>query len=125
MKHFAIAWLLACGAVPALACGACAEDKVAATYDHASVRDAVARGKVVVYCDLAGTRDFARVRAAASRLAGVDGRSVRVSQDNAALSFVLDAKRQSPRAAVTTLQAALGEHGRVALLKVEGAGASP
>ena len=40
MKRLAIALLLALPLSPALACGACDEDKIAATYDHAAVQRA-------------------------------------------------------------------------------------
>jgi hypothetical protein len=103
------------------ACGVCAEDKIAATYDHRSVREALARGRVVVYCDLAGLPDAGRVRTAAARVRGVDAGSVRVSAQPGALSFVLDPKQQSARSAVLALQAALPPGAKVSMLKVEGA----
>ena len=107
-------------AVPAQACGVCAEDKVAATYDHRSVKDALARGRVVVYCEVAGLRDVQRAHQAAARVRGVEPRSVRVSAEPAALSFVLDPKQQSAPAAVLALQAALPPGAKLAILKVEG-----
>jgi hypothetical protein len=103
------------------ACGVCAEDKIAATYDHRSVREALARGRVVVYCELAGLPDAGRVRVAAARMRGVDARSVRVSAQPGALSFVLDPRQQSAQAAVLALQAALPPGAKVSILKVEGA----
>lgn len=106
---------------PALACGVCAEDKIAATYDHRSVQEALARGRLVVYCELAGVPDVQQARRAAARVRGVDARSVRVSAQPAAVSFVLDPKQQSAQAAVLALQAALPRGAKVALLKVEGA----
>ncbi|GAB3758999.1 hypothetical protein GCM10028796_05520 [Ramlibacter monticola] len=119
MKAAALALLLA-AAVPAHACGVCAEDKVAATYDHRSVQEALARGRVVVYCEVTGLRDVQRARQAAARVRGVDARSVRVSAEPAALSFVLDPKQQPAPAAVLALQAALPPGARLAILKVEG-----
>jgi hypothetical protein len=114
----AVAALLAAG-TQALACGVCAEDKIAATYDHRSVREALARGRVVVYCDLGGLADVRRAGRAAERLRGVDAASVRVSAQPAALSFVLDPKQQSPQAAVLALQAALPAGAKPVVLKVE------
>ena len=108
------------GVAQAQACGICAEDKVAATYDYRTVQDALARGRVVVYCDLAGVQDVQRARQAAARVRGVDPRSVRVSAQPAAVSFVLDPKQQSAQAAVLALQAGLPAGARLAILKVEG-----
>jgi hypothetical protein len=108
----------------AQACGICAEDKVAATYDYHSVQDALARGRVVVYCELAGLADVQRARQAAARVRGVEARSVRVSAEPAAVSFVLDPKQQSAQAAVLALQAALPAGAKLAVLKVEGGSAA-
>lgn len=119
MKPALAGALLVLAAAQAQACGICAEDKVAATYDHRSVQDALARGRVVVYCELAGLPDVQRARLAAARVRGVDARSVRVSAEPAALSFVLDPKQQSAQAAVLALQAALPAGARLAILKVE------
>jgi len=118
LAPFAAALLLALAA-PAFACGVCAEDKIAATYDHASVREALARGRVVVYCEVAGLPDVQRARQAAARVRGVDARSVRVSAQPSAVSFVLDPKQQSAQAAVLALQAALPAGAKLAILKVE------
>jgi hypothetical protein len=88
----------------AWACGACVEDKVAATYDHAVVQGAAAQGRVVVFCELKGPIQAARIKKAAAGVPGLDLASVRVSVDPGALSFVLDPARQSPKAAVAGLQ---------------------
>jgi hypothetical protein len=120
MKASLAGALLLLGLAQAQACGICAEDKVAATYDYRSVQDALARGRVVVYCELAGWADVQRTRQAAARVRGVEARSVRVSAQPAALSFVLDPKQQSPQAAVLALQAALRTGTKLAILKVEG-----
>ncbi|WP_460890787.1 hypothetical protein, partial [Ramlibacter alkalitolerans] len=105
---------------PAQACGVCIEDKVAATYDYRSVQDPLARGRLVVYCDVVGLRDVQRARVAAARVRGVEARSVRVSAEPAAVSFVLDPKQQSAQAAVLAVQAALPAGTRLAILRVEG-----
>jgi hypothetical protein len=120
----ALAFVLLLGAtLPVQACGACAEDKIASTYDHASVRQALARGHVIVYCEPSPGTDVQRVRQAAAGARGVDARSVRVSAQPLALSFVLDPKQQSPQAAVLAVQAALPAGARLAILKVQGAAA--
>ena len=115
----AVLAVLFCASLQAQACGVCAEDKVAATYDYGSVQQALAHGRVVVYCDLAGVPDVQRARRLAARLRGVEPASVRVSAAPAALSFVLDPKQQSPQAAVLSLRAALPRTAQVTLLKVE------
>lgn len=116
--------LLALAAAGAQACGVCIEDKVAATYDHHSVKEALARGRLVVYCEVAGLADVQRAGRAAARVRGVDARSVRVSAEPAALSFVLDPRQQSAQAAVLALQAALPAGARLGILRVDGAAAA-
>lgn len=111
--------VMACAAVPAaIACGTCAEDRIAATYDHATAQRAAARGQVMVYCELGGRWDAAQVRRTAARVRGVDARTVRVAREPAALSFALDPKQQSPQAAVLALQAAMPAGTRVGLVRV-------
>jgi hypothetical protein len=82
-------------AVPAaLACGACIEDKVAATYDFAVVERAQSDHRVVVFAEIRGDQDAAKLeRAAASaakRTRGIDPASVRSAHAPLALSFALD-----------------------------------
>jgi hypothetical protein len=112
--------LLLVQAVGAWGCGVCIEDKVAATYDHPVVQRASARGATVVFCELSGPIDAARIRSAARRLRGLDVASVRVSANPAALSFALDTKQQSPQAAAAALQQAVPPGTRVKLLKLIG-----
>jgi hypothetical protein len=101
--------LFALGAPAVWACGVCVEDKVAATYDYAVVQHALARGQVVVYCEMSGRGrgGDARLRQAAARVPGLDAASVRISAEPAALSFALDAAKRSPAAAAAALQHAV------------------
>jgi hypothetical protein len=112
--------LLALAAPAAWGCGVCAEDKMAATYDHAVVQRASANGRVVVFCELAGAVDVERVRKAAKSVRGLDASSVRISANPAALSFALDSTRQSPDAAAAAVQRALDSRTRVKVLRVLG-----
>jgi hypothetical protein len=121
MRRLSAAALLV-AAAPAWSCGTCAEDRMAATYDHAVVQKAAASGRVMVFCALDGAAwDAARVRSAARRVGGVDAGSVRVAREPAGVSFALDAKRQSPEGAVLALQAAAPAGARVSLVRVLGA----
>lgn len=99
--------LLALFARTAWPCGACVEDQVAATYDHAVVQRAAAKGHVVVFCRLQGAVDVQRIKAAARGVSGLAVASVRVSAQPPAISFALDTARQSPQAAAAALQQAL------------------
>lgn len=61
--------------IAALACGACVEDRVAATYDHAIINAAIAKHQQVVFVAVDGpisaeTID-AHIVAAASKVRGV------------------------------------------------------
>ena len=90
-----------------LACGACAEDKIASTYDHGVAVQAAASGDVVVFCEVAGPLDAQRLMQAVRRVRGVKPQSVRVSTQPAALSFALDPRAHSPQAAVDAVQRGL------------------
>jgi len=101
----------------AFACGACDEDKMAATYDHAVSQDAAAHQKAVVYCAVQGASQPDRLRAVAAQIDGVDPASVRVSSEPAALSFALDKSVQSPEAAVAQMHKALGGQVKLVVIK--------
>lgn len=100
------------------ACGACVEDKVAATYDHQVVQRAAARGDAVVFCEVAGAVDKQRLRQTAQRVRGVKADSVRTSAQPAALSFALDPSTQSPQAAVEAAQRGLPAGTRLTIVRV-------
>ena len=108
---------LASLAPAAWACGVCIEDKVAATYDHEVVVRAAAKGKVMVFCEVAGPLDARRIRRAARSVRGVDPASLRISSQPAALSFALDAQ-QSPQAAVSDMQRGIPAGTHVAIVRV-------
>ena len=101
----------------AWACGVCIEDKVAATYDHEVVLRAAAKGKVMVFCEVAGPLDGRQVRRAARKVRGLDPTSLRTSLQPAAVSFALDAK-QSPQAAVSALQRDIPAGTHVSIVRV-------
>ena len=102
-RALAVSLLLAHGL--AAACGVCVEDKVAATYDHATVLRAADRGKVVVFAEIVGHGD---PTAAARRTRGVEAKSVRVSVQPAAVSFVLDPRLRPPADALGAIERASG-----------------
>ncbi|MEP7057032.1 MAG: hypothetical protein ABI809_04585 [Caldimonas sp.] len=92
----------------ALACGACDEDKVAATYDHGVVAAARAAHRSVVYVAIEGPVD---ARAAAARIAregertpGIRRATLRVSSEPAAFSFVADRAQRPPDATLADLR---------------------
>ena len=119
---FLVAGLFA-APMPAIACGACVEDQVAATYDHAVVTRAVARHHVVVFASVDSGRnlksDVRQIRRAATASQGVDPGSVRVSEEPSALSFALDPTARSPEAALADIQARLRAKGvKLAILRV-------
>jgi hypothetical protein len=115
--------LLAASAATAWACGACDEDKIAATYDHATVARATARHQMVVFAAVEGSGDAhalsRRVRNAAVGSAGVDRASVHASAEPASLSFALDPRVASPEQALVAIQKAAGAPGvKLELLRV-------
>ena len=102
----------------AQACGVCVEDKVAATYDHAVVQRASARGQIVVFCEVDGPVDAARIRQVARGIRGLDSASLRVSEVPAALSFSLDVSKLSPQAAAQAIEKGLTRGVQVRLLRL-------
>ncbi len=91
----------------ALACGACIEDKVAATYDHAVIARAAERHHLVVFCEVSGPfapATAVELAASAVRVKGLVPGSVRTSLTPSAVSFVVDPAAQSPAAAAADLQ---------------------
>ena len=112
--------LLAPGA--AHACGACIEDKVAATYDHAVVTNATQHGKAVVFAEprepVGGARFAKAAAASAKRTRGVDPATVRTSTEPPTLSFAL-ASGVRPEAALAAIERSTGQPGlHLVLVKV-------
>ncbi len=84
----------------AFACGHCVEDQVAAVYDHALVKRILGRGYHVAFFALDGSLESnsqqrSIIERAATRIAGVDARSVRVSIESSALAVGFDPARTS------------------------------
>ena len=118
--HIALAVASLLAFSPVQACGVCNEDKVAATYDHAVVRRATLQGRVVVFCEVRGTFDSRQLKAAASRITGIDAVSLRTSTNPATVSFALDSRRQSAQTAVNALQATAPRGTELVIVQVQG-----
>jgi hypothetical protein len=105
-----IAATLATAPPAASACGVCVEDKVAATYDHAVIERAAAKGQQVVFVAVDGPVDGDAVgrKVAKAHVKGVVAGTVRVSAAPTAFSFVLDA-REEPARAVDGFRRALAD----------------
>jgi hypothetical protein len=99
MRRAALA-LLALLAQPALACGVCVEDKIAAVYDHAAVQQALAAKRTMVYFHIDGKlaadeRTKRAIAGIARATPGVDPASVRVSCELASMALAFDPRRTS------------------------------
>lgn len=102
----------------ARACGACAEDKVAAVYDHAVVEGAARRAHGVAFLAIEGpvpmdARLGRDVRAAIGSVAGIDRPRIRVSLEFAACSAAFDPARASVEAIVAEVNRRLAGRGPV------------
>jgi hypothetical protein len=77
------------------ACGYCAEDKIAAVYDHAAITRSLGAGRTVVFFgfDAPAQASRAKIEKAAASVAGVDPASVRASLEPGALAIAFDPKR--------------------------------
>ena len=113
-----VATLVALTPAASQACGACVEDKVAATYDDLVRVRAAAAGDVVVYCAIAGRFDPQRLTQALRRVPGIRAHSVRTSSQPAAVSFAVDPQRQSAQAAVMAAQRSLSAGTRLTIVQV-------
>jgi hypothetical protein len=102
------------------ACGACVEDKIAATYDHGVVERAAASGDVMVFCEVTGALDAQRVKEAVRRVRGVKPQSVRLSAPLAALSFAVDPRVRSPQDAVDAAQRTMASGTRLGIVRLQG-----
>jgi hypothetical protein len=88
----------------AAACGYCVEDKIASTYDHAVVTQALAQKHQVAFFHLDGPvapgAESSKVLAAlAEKTSGIDKGTVRVVAETLTISFAFDPRR-APLAAV-------------------------
>jgi len=111
----ALALALLIAPLQACACGACIEDKVAATYDHAVIERARARHQSVVFAAIDGKADAAtlarEVKRAAARAPGVDVDSIRTTAEPAALSFAVDPRVATPDATLAAIARAGSRQG--------------
>jgi hypothetical protein len=101
------------------ACGACVEDKVAATYDHGVVERAAASGEVMVFCEVIGPLDAQRLKESVRRVRGVKPQSVRVSEQLAAMSFAVNPRVRSPQGAVETAQRGMASGTRLRIVRLQ------
>lgn len=114
-----LALVAALASPAALGCGTCVEDKIAATYDYDVVQQASARRHVVVFAAVEAPADAHALARAAARVPGVDRASVRTAESPRALSFALDPRRASPKAALAAIERAPGLAGlRLTLVRV-------
>lgn len=94
------------------ACGACVEDKVAATYDHAVIHAAIAKRQQVVFVAIDGTVDVRKIRtriaAAAPNVRGVVASTLRTSVEPPAFSFAMR-PAQTPEIAVADFRRAIAD----------------
>ena len=116
---------LAAAPITALGCGACIEDKVAATYDYAVITQAAAQHHVVVFASVdswpVGNAVAQAIRRTAASSKGVDPRSVRVSEEPSALSFAFDPATRSPDSVVAEIETRLHVKGvKLTIIRVTG-----
>jgi hypothetical protein len=96
-------------AAEATACGICDEDKVAATYDYAVIREAAGKHQTVAFAAVGGLDGVSDGLAQALRNAvasskGVVRDSVRVSPSPPAISFAFDPAVQAAQSLLVELQ---------------------
>lgn len=100
-------------AARALACGACVEDKIAATYDHAVISGAIERHQQVLFVAIEGADAIGagrRLALAARRLHGAHAKTLRISASPAAFSIAIDGSESADRV-VAAFRGALPDPG--------------
>ena len=107
------------------ACGACVEDKIAATYDYAVVKKAESDHHLIVFGEIDSSANLdamaPKIARAATRVRGVDSGTVRISASPPAFSFALDPASQGPDAAMNELRRRLGSTSvKLTVLRVAG-----
>ena len=114
-----IAVVLLTATAPTFACGYCVEDKIAATYDHAVVTQALARKHQVAFFHVDGAAPSRAVlERAAYSAPGVDKGSVRVAADLLTVSLAFDPSRATLGAIHARIEKTLAAH-RVSLMPFE------
>jgi hypothetical protein len=103
------------------ACGACVEDAIAATYDHATIRAAIAKRQQVVFVSIEGGDPARVVRvlgAAARKVRGVQAGTLRTAVSPPAFSFAL-AAGESPDTAVSAFgRLVADQHVRLTVIRI-------
>ncbi|HKO68758.1 MAG TPA: hypothetical protein VJU53_13225 [Burkholderiaceae bacterium] len=117
-----VAILVCIWPLSAWSCGVCDEDKVATTYDHATVARAATLRHSVVFVSVEGPVESAafmrRVAEVAPRIRGVKRGTVRTSNAPVTFSFVIDPAVQPPARAVDELYRQLGPLPTLRILKI-------
>ena len=88
----------------ALACGVCVEDKIAACYDHAVIQAARGRGQEVAFFAVQGALSPMILKKTLESIRGVQAGTVRVSVENAAVSFAYDPRRTNAVAVADAME---------------------
>ena len=108
-RNFAAALLLTLYGSASLACGHCAEDRIAAVYDHALLQQTIARKHQIAYFALEGRllRNDAlrhKISGLVAATPGVNKNSTRVSLEPGALAVTYDPQRDTAEALESLLQ---------------------
>jgi hypothetical protein len=107
---------------PAVGCGYCVEDKIAAVYDHGLIAQTLARGHDVAFIAYEprapiGGQGSDAIRLALERIGGIDRGSVRAASESFSLAF--DPRRLPAGKLLRALDRELGPVGvRITLLRI-------
>lgn len=115
-QALSLALWLGLSSIPALACGHCIEDRIAAVYDHALTSRTLARGHHIVFLGIDGPLPASserrlKIERTVAGTRGIDAGSVRVSLEAAALSLSFDPARESWPQLLQALQSRLALQG--------------
>ena len=110
----ALLLLAALAATPALGCGYCLEDKIAAAYDHGVITKAAAQKHQVAFFHVDGAAPRAALEKAVYA-AGADRGTARIATEQQALSFAFDPAK-TPLAGI---QSRIEKASKVTLMPLE------
>jgi hypothetical protein len=101
-------------------CGACIEDKVAATYDHVVIKRSIAKRQQVVFVAVEGNvrTDDLMKSVATANVPGLVAGTVRTSADPPAFSFALDANVVPDGAVKSFRKAVRDPHARFTMVRI-------
>ncbi len=100
LKIAMIVLVLMFNVLDSFACGQCVQDKMAAVYDYEVIKTAVSQKHVVIFMGFQGSivpdlESRLKILKLIMKINGIDGKSIKISMENASFSVAFDPERIS------------------------------